>query len=352
MSGSKPMRFYQMDLVRYYLAVSVIIAHFNVVFGRDIPWPTDSGTAVGVFFGLSGFLVYASYERSRSLSRYVASRAWRILPAYWFVVGACALLLSLLSTCDVAAYFTSSAFWRYLAANLTFLNFLQPDLPGVFADHAVTAVNGSLWTLKVEWMLYLSLPLFVWLLRRFRIRFLWGILGLFAFSLIYNYSMIRISSATGSDLFYRLSYQFAGQFVYFYLGVLCYRYKEHLMAHKLVYFCFGATLLNLHVACMSAMPDGIVAQLSGSLVYPIATVTMFLVLSVSTFISPKVSVVGNCSYEMYLFHFPILQSLACWPMFHTLPQWAMLGISLSLTFLLSFLVNRAIIGIRFFVHHD
>lgn len=48
-------------LVRYYLALSVLIVHFNSLTGSNIFWPTSSYAGVGGFFALSGFLMYGSY---------------------------------------------------------------------------------------------------------------------------------------------------------------------------------------------------------------------------------------------------------------------------------------------------
>lgn len=332
-------RFYQMDLVRYYLALSVIVAHFNIVFGYDVGWPTSSGSAVGIFFGFSGFLVYASYLHHADLKGYVMSRAKRILPAYSFVVIACALLLSLLSTLSLRDYFLNAAFWKYLAANLTFLNFLQPELPGVFGDNHLSAVNGSLWTLKVEWMLYLSIPLFFYVLRRTKAKPLVVVLLLFLLSLVYNNTLEYYSILTGNETYYKLSYQFAGQFVYFYTGVLFYIYKDHFLTHKLLYFSIGVLLLLADRAMVSTS-EAMVVLWFHEIVYPIASVTVFLVVSVSKFLSPKVTILGNCSYEMYLFHFPILQTLAWSAAFTSLPIPVMLATSIVLTFVLAFVVNR------------
>ena len=80
----------------------------------------------------------------------------RILPPYWATVVLFAILLGFCSASP--DYFLSGQFWKYLIANLCFVNFVEPALPGVFDGMEVTAVNGSLWTMKVEWMLYLSMP--------------------------------------------------------------------------------------------------------------------------------------------------------------------------------------------------
>lgn len=333
-------RFYQMDIARYYLALSVIIAHFNIVFDKDVFWPTDSGTAVGVFFGFSGFLVYASYLRHNSLKGYIVSRAKRILPAYSIVIVSSALLLSFVSSYDAVSYYLSTDFWKYLAANLTFMNFLHPDLPGVFTGHNVSAVNGSLWTLKVEWGLYLSIPFFVYVLKRYRVNFLVAVATLFGISLLYNSIMNYCYTLTGTELYYRLSYQFAGNFTYFYTGVCLYKYKDFLTKNKLLFLCLGITLIAIHYIMMSIISDKTVTQIISFILYPIATVTFFLAISVAKLISEKITIIGNCSYEMYLFHFPILQCLACSETFCSLPVYVMLGISIAIIYIISFIVNR------------
>lgn len=337
---SRSPRFYQMDLVRYYLAISVIVAHFNTVFGKDIFWCTDSGTAVGVFFGLSGFLVYASYQRIHNFWNYALSRARRILPSYYIVVLSSAILLCTMSDLSIKDYFLSTSLWKYIVSNLTFLNFLQPELPGVFTTNAVPAVNGSLWTLKVEWMLYLTIPLFAYIQEKFSIKFIRAVLGMFAISIIYKHTMNYIADYTGNDLFHKLSYQFAGQFVYFYTGVLYFKYKEHFFAHTVQYLSFGLLLLAAWLLCDRICPESILSEIASTLLYPIGTLTIFLILSTTRIIGQKASILGNCSYEMYLVHFPILQVLACSSSFSSLPEWTMLSVSIILIFIISFFINR------------
>lgn len=81
------------------------------------------------------------------------------------IVVACAAGLVFASDLTPAQYFTDSGLIKYLAANLSFLNFLHPTLPGVFQGQEFVnpAVNGSLWTMKIEWALYLSVPLIYFL---------------------------------------------------------------------------------------------------------------------------------------------------------------------------------------------
>ena len=52
------------------------------------------------------------------------------------------------------------------AANLIFLNFVHPTLPGVFEGNQLSEVNGALWTLKIEVMFYAAVPLLAWAFRK------------------------------------------------------------------------------------------------------------------------------------------------------------------------------------------
>jgi peptidoglycan/LPS O-acetylase OafA/YrhL len=109
-----------------------------------------AAVAVHSFFVVSGFLIFMSYERSRSLGSYFAKRFRRIAPGYIAVIVLSFLFLSLISTLPLQEYFTSPESIKFLLANLSTLNFLHPTLPGVFEDHPYNAVDGALWTIKVE----------------------------------------------------------------------------------------------------------------------------------------------------------------------------------------------------------
>ena len=110
--------------------------------------------AVKAFFVVSGFLIFMSFERSSSFASYARKRIRRIYPAYFTVVMLCAIFLVAVSSKNIEHYF-SFVWVKYVLANLAFLNFLQPTLPGVFDSNKIAVVNGALWTLKIR---HLSQP--------------------------------------------------------------------------------------------------------------------------------------------------------------------------------------------------
>jgi peptidoglycan/LPS O-acetylase OafA/YrhL len=147
------------DFQRLLVAVLVLYSHQHVLMGFAEPelfnWTTFGGVGVSIFFFLSGFLVWSSWERDPELKRFFIRRSLRIFPALWLVVLFTVLVVGVLfSKLTASDYFSSSETWRYLS---TALLVVRRGLPGVFVDNPYPlAVNGSLWTLPVEFLCYFS----------------------------------------------------------------------------------------------------------------------------------------------------------------------------------------------------
>jgi peptidoglycan/LPS O-acetylase OafA/YrhL len=286
-----------MNLVRFYMALMVLMSHFNYVFGIDIFIPTSSYNAVGGFFALSGFLVYGSYNKcagsAHSIYKYIKSRARRILPPYLTIVFCCAFGLCLVSTYSFTDYFLSKDWWAYLAANVTFLNFIHPTLPGVFDGESI---NGSLWTLKVEWALYLSVPLVFVLMHR--LGRTWQILlSLYVVSVAYRFIFMYLYDNSGREIYVILSRQFLGQLTYFYVGVAIRIYLQQFLKYR-------------HIVVILALILALVGTLGYKfeiICHPIAVSVLAMYVSIAV---PELKIgrkIPNISYSVYLFHMPIIQ---------------------------------------------
>lgn len=317
-----------MDVVRYFLAISIVISHVNVLMGYEIWWPLSAYTCVGAFFALSGFLIYPSYQKHKRLSDYVKTRARRILPSYFFIVIVCAVGLVAVSSLPAVEYFSSSGFWGYLAANLSFLNFLHPGLPGVFDDHrfVMPAVNGALWTMKIEWMLYLSFPIAAYVMARLRssgnrMIFLFGVLIVsITYRAVMNYVYIR----TGNSTYDILGRQFFGQLSYFYTGIILYFKRDWLLRNKW-------TVLTAVLALLIAedyVPQGHIV------LAPLWVSTAVVWVSVVGDWGRRLSRSDNVSYDIYLFHFPIIQ-LAIYAGLKEWPWWCSCIAVLTVTIVLA-----------------
>lgn len=240
---------------------------------------------------VSGFLIFMSYERSSSLVSYANKRIRRIYPAYFTVVLLCALSLVFVSTKSLMEYF-SIAWLKYLFFNLVFLNFLQPGLPGVFESNHLSAVNGALWTLKIEVMFYISVPVLVYLFRkvsRFPV-----LVFFYLASFFYAAILTEMAARTGNAFYLELARQLPGQLAYFMSGAFLYYYLPFFVRHRFYFLAFSVAALLL----------GKVVPLS--LLEPLSLATLVVFFGLFPYLG-NFGKYGDFSYGAYILHFPIIQ---------------------------------------------
>ncbi|MEJ6012161.1 acyltransferase [Novosphingobium aquae] len=148
-----------LNLIRMVAAVCVMVSHtFPLALGVGTAEPLEHATgrslgtfAVWVFFYISGFLVSQSYDRQRSVSRWIVARVSRLYPGLFVALVLTVLVLGpSVTALPLNEYLLSPATWTYFPGNLS-LYFSQHRLPGVFESVPFTiVVNGSLWTLFYE----------------------------------------------------------------------------------------------------------------------------------------------------------------------------------------------------------
>lgn len=311
------------DAIRYYLAFIVLFAHFSVLTGaNNFHWFNTSGEAVSGFFILSGFVVYQSYMRNADTLLFCRKRLARILPPYMFIVLLCAVLGAVLSSLPVLEYFCSGQLYKYLAANLCFLNFLEPELPGVFTDQPIHSVNGSLWTLKVELLLYATVPLVYRLSRRFGK--LKTLVAVFILSILYKEGFVWLYESTGKGIYRILSYQFGGQLIYFYSGTALLLYFDWFERHIKPIF-------------LSALVLYVMRTWFGVLDH-ISPFCFAVILVGIAFRTPWLNFIGrfpNVSYGIYLFHYPVIQCIVCCGLYDSMPRLSLVA-AVCITIALSF----------------
>lgn len=147
------------DLLRLTAALMVVVAHTAPLQGRapaSIGFIEDLGAlGVAIFFVISGYLVAGSWQRSRGALDYLAKRLLRILPGLAVALVLTALVLGPLVTTD-PGYWSDPQTYLHVVKNLA-LYPVDYRLPGVFETNPEPAVNGSLWTLRLEFTCYLVL---------------------------------------------------------------------------------------------------------------------------------------------------------------------------------------------------
>jgi peptidoglycan/LPS O-acetylase OafA/YrhL len=301
------------DLLRFVFAFIVFLVHAHVLSQQPelaflSRW-LSTEFAVEAFFVVSGFLVVMSFERSRSMGDYFAKRARRIYPAYFVIVVGCALSGALITRLPLAEYF--SATWiRYLVANLALLNFFAHELPGVFESNPVSAVNGALWTLKIEVMFYVCVPVIVLLCARFgRLPVL---VALYVAAVAYGCAMDWLARETGRELYLQLARQLPGQLGFFVAGAAGYYFLDALQGRWR--FIVAVALVVLLLPLPTALGVALRPAAMGALVVYLAVGLRYL---------GNFGRYGDMSYGVYIIHFPVVQTLVSLGLFQANPYAAL-----------------------------
>lgn len=326
-----------LDLMRLLAAAGVMALHIADLSAHPalaILHLADTKLALSTFFIISGHLVFMSCERSPSLADYAGRRLRRILPAYVVVVAACALLGVLFSTLPPADYF-GAAWLRYLAANLSFLNFLQPSLPGVFTANPYPGapVNGALWTIKVELMFYVAVPFLVAACRRHGHH---RVLALgYLFGCLWWGGFMALAWHTGKAGYAEVAKQMPGQLMFFLPGAWAWyeRDRLHRQGHRVG--AAGLLLLVLAYQWNQTLPT------PGVFLYPLGlTLCVFWVAHI---LRPLGNLTrhGDFSYGIYIAHFPVIQALIQAGAFNWNP-WVALFLSVGITLALAVVLWHAV----------
>jgi peptidoglycan/LPS O-acetylase OafA/YrhL len=288
---------------------------------------------------ISGLLIYRSYTRSSSIKSYFEKRIRRIYPAYFTIIVVAAFALFPLSAAPASRYF-GLGLVKYLGANLVFLNFLFPWLPGLFMHAPSSAVNGALWTLKIEVVFYLFVPVLHWLCKKLGTV---PVLGtLFFLSCVWKYGFQILwsmdSLPTRLRIFYgELAVQFPAQLAYFIAGIFLLLYFDKLKRY------FGV-ILAVSVALFLVdhfFTGQIFASYTGK-VFDSDTMLDLIWIPGIVFVFGfwryfgNFSKHGDFSYGVYIVHWPILQTLVALHLNTRLNPFAFLALALSLIALAAF----------------
>ncbi len=272
-------------VLRLIMSLLVMITHFKVLTqGELLKWlPMSPELAVAGFFVISGYVIIASYEKLPVMRSFFAKRFFRMYPLYALVIIVQTIGMSLFFIDDLGTQ--AASIIRYFVVNMLMLNFLQYDIGGLLAHAHNPGINPSLWTLKIEVMFYMIVPMLCWIFHRFRLA---GLIVMFVLSTIYAEIMVRTGHA-------ELSRQLPGALRFIVVGMALYYYRHKLVVpvrYAIPICLFGFIFLQFRDY---PMPTWIFPLLSGPFIIMCATKIPFP--------RPKT----DLSYGVYLFHAPLIQ---------------------------------------------
>lgn len=325
-NSSKINRKNNFDFLRLMLASMVIISHSYPltnepeIFANLTNHQLDLGSfAVNTFFILSGYFIFISLRRSKSVKNYLSKRLLRLYPALLVL-----MLISLITLPFVYTgqnIFMESSYWLY-APNALSLYHLQHYINGVFSDNPYPeSVNGSLWSLSYEFTLYIGLVLFYFiknqkvsvLLAAFIFIASWA-LSLFKPNFLTNYFSYAFLD---TNQLYRLS-------VFFFAGSLL-SFFNLSKINKL------SVRLLLALIILISIYFGNYKMISPFILPPLILLLGLLATPIISSLSEKV---GDISYGVYIYGFLVQQFLMN---YFSLSPLFLMSLSLPITFILAYL---------------
>ena len=313
------------DLIRLLAALQVAIKHALVHLGLDGPWADALGIFPGVpiFFFISGFLIFQSYQNGSSLYQFSINRVLRIYPA----LIVCFLVSITLVVCTGYLHWRdliTLPFLLWAAAQLSFLQIYNTDLLRGFG---VGALNGSLWTVAVELQFYLLTPLLAWLtLRR---DWLWALI--IALGIVANLTLGLGSDGFAAKLF---SVSFPPWFYMFVLGAwLSTRqdWQKRLLHLSPAYFLAGYS-----VVALLGWQAGV--RIHGNEINPLSYLLLAALIFRLAYSRPKLSDRilrrNDISYGVYIYHMPVLNLFVFYGMSGSL-WWVLAATLITVTFALA-----------------
>lgn len=328
MKDSGNSRLNNFDFLRIAAAFFVLISHQYALYG--LPEPSIFGMSLGtfgvlVFFSISGFLVSQSWRQDPHIGHFLAKRFLRIWPGLAVVTLIAAVVLGpAVSTFDWRTYFYRPEFLDYLR-NLKVVT-IRYFLPGVFEDNIYPrAVNGSLWTIPLEVRCYFALLLA-------------GCIGLtkrppLVFLIVVACAIYYFAFAPNPQ---NHQYHFA---LYFFAGVCLDLFRQNWTSKPI--FLLGAVTT---LAAVFYLLDA--NQVALLLLIP--AYTIYIGIS-STHILNKAGRYGDISYGIYIYAFPVQQTVL-WAVGKNFPFISGLLITSSITTLCAFLswhlIEKQALGLK------
>lgn len=147
-----------LNLIRLIAAISVTFSHsYPLISGNNgYFWGMNigylGGMAVAVFFSLSGFLITQSYLKNPNWKAFLEARCLRIFPGLFYANFVTILLVGFFVKKQGLFLFfdLNNIGYLFSATIFKFYHYSQ-----AFSSLPFTSANGSLWTLPVEFRMYL-----------------------------------------------------------------------------------------------------------------------------------------------------------------------------------------------------
>lgn len=301
------------DFLRLIFASFVIITHSYPLSGVkecDLLCQITEGqisfSHLGVkgFFIISGYLIFQSLQRSDNIIDYFWKRLLRLFPALFIVLILTSILALFVYKGEVAFIYNKSLL-TYIPNNLS-LYHIQQAIDGVFENNPYkSTINGSLWTIPYEFTMYILLSFLIFYRNKkiaTQIILLVSFLFLFIVNIFYIERLKQYNFILNGEQLADLGFFFISGSLLAAFNIEKINRKKELLILFFILFIFSLSLNFYEYTKYLTLPFLII----------------LLGLNPIKFIYNIGDKIGDLSYGIYIYGFPVEQTLIYYFKFNNL----------------------------------
>jgi peptidoglycan/LPS O-acetylase OafA/YrhL len=312
--------FHGLDALRFFAALSVILAHIELLkfqlglpnLNKEFQYINFGGNGVYFFFVLSGFLItyLLCAERTRfntiAVRKFYLRRILRIWPLYFILVIFGFFILPQFHFFDLFYKSFSGNF----SANLLLYIFILPNL--AFSLYPPVPHIGHLWSIGVEEQFYIVWPLIV----KYSRSVLKTIIVLMCAYLLFKAALLLMPAPVAQQKWFRSLRLFVGMSKFECMmtgalgGVILHSQMQNILAVIYNKFVLALSLILMPVL---GFLSGYPTSLQNIMHIPLSFIFLVIIMNIATnpqsFIkvnSSFLNTLGRMSYGIYMYHFVIV----------------------------------------------
>lgn len=301
------------DLLRYVAAFSVMMLHYSgylMILSENM---SEEATAVisgvrhitllfpgvVILFAMSGFLVSASFERSKTKKEFFMKRALRIYPELWICT-----VVNLAVVCILVPQMLDGSMIVWLVTQV----FGIANTPACLKTLPTGSINGALWTIFTEVQLYIILGFSYPFLKKMKKKHWAVFLMVLAILNLVCGAVAQDAGGIAAKLIERIFIPYA---LWFFIGVLCFQKRQEMLPVLKKAFPLLA-IIYLIIEAVTFQIPGYYADIVTGIILP------FMVIGCG-YCLPKIHMKPDFTYGMFLYHWIILNIITHFDLMNRLP---------------------------------
>lgn len=330
------------DFLRLFAALTVVIGHAVPHLNSSFLWldPEENSwfyDGVPLFFILSGFLIYKScdkvFRENKLLREYFLNRILRIIPAIYFYLVLTTISLFIFGVISIEDM--NSGFIYWVASTILLVPVYHPS---IFGEFGVGVVNGSLWTIPVEFSFYLILPLFIYFKYKSNFKNMISVMIIVALIVMVGDKLVGQSFGSSEPpIWYKLiGVSVFPSLYYFAAGVLfagIWDILKHSLSKallSLLFYILSKYIINTDLNAIIIVLD----------IISVVSLGYFVIWF--GFHAPKVfyrftSKIGDLSYGIYIWHMVVINYFLFWNINEKIQGTSLILLVVLITFILGWI---------------